>query len=161
MEDVLTCRQIKPGDIREAVALVLRVFDRYVAPLFAPEGVAEFYKHANPEAMAERLQSGNLISAAFSDGRLVGLVEIREFSHVSLLFVDENHQHQGVARRLLDYGLKICRDRNPDLTGLTVNSSPNSVQTYLKLGFNALGPEETKNGIRFTPMKMVLPESGD
>jgi len=44
------------------------------------------------------------------------------------------------------------RPPKPDGEGLTVNSSPNAVPAYIRMGFSPTGPEEVRNGIRFTPM---------
>ena len=35
----------------------------------------------------------------------------------------------------------------------TVHSSPYAVEVYRHLGFAATGPEQTVNGLRFTPME--------
>jgi hypothetical protein len=43
MDERVTIRQMKPGEEPDVCALVARVFDRFVAPGFPPEGAAHPY----------------------------------------------------------------------------------------------------------------------
>jgi predicted GNAT family N-acyltransferase len=73
--------------------------------------------------------------------------------------VDEHYHRQGIARELLKRALEICARNRTDQATITVNSSPNSVEVYQHLGFQATGAEQTKNGIRFVPMALSIQES--
>ncbi|MBU1161235.1 MAG: GNAT family N-acetyltransferase, partial [Proteobacteria bacterium] len=74
----------------------------------------------------------------------------------------EGHlQRIHIGRELLRKSLEICKKDNPALTEITVNSLPNAVNIYKKLGFAELEPEKEKNGIRFVPMKLELSNSSD
>jgi hypothetical protein len=42
------------------------------------------------------------------------------------------------------------------LAQVSVNSSPNAVPIYERLGFASWSPEQTVNGIRFVPMLLEL-----
>jgi predicted GNAT family N-acyltransferase len=87
----------------------------------------------------------------------VGAIEVRDYNHISLLFVHMAHQRQGIARELLRRALAICCRYRPSLRQVDVNSSPNAVVAYARLGFRQRGPEQIKNGIRFVPMVLDLP----
>ncbi len=52
--------------------------------------------------------------------------------------------------------IEICRTRKPDIDKFTVNSSPNAVKAYRKMGFKAIGDERIENGIWFIPMELSL-----
>ncbi len=158
MDEQLTFRPIRPGEETALVDLVLRVFDETVAPLYSQEGVSEFRRYVTPEALLARSYSNHFVLVTAAGNSLVGAIEVRDCNHVCLLFVDVAHQRRGIARELLTGVLDLCRTRRPDLREITVNSSPNSVEVYRRLGFTSLGPEMTINGIRFTPMTLRVRE---
>ena len=143
------------------VDLVLRVFDEFVAPGYAQEGIAEFKKYVTTDATALRLAEGNLFIVAAAGLRIVGVIEIRENHHIALLFVEKTFQGQGIAGNLLRRAIDRCSQRRPDVRQITVNSSPNAFSAYERMGFKAVGDEQTVNGIRFIPMALDLGASKD
>jgi GNAT superfamily N-acetyltransferase len=150
-------RPIMVGDAEAAARLVGDVFGEYVAPLYDARGVAEFLAYASREAFAQRLSGGHVGFVAESErGVLVGLVELRDPCHLSLLFVSGERQRQGIGRELVGRAVAYCRQSNPEIPVMTVNASPNSVGAYDRLGFRPTGPEEERDGIRFVPMVMSL-----
>ncbi|WP_147820241.1 GNAT family N-acetyltransferase [Salidesulfovibrio onnuriiensis] len=151
MNDV-RIRSMFAGEEGQVSELVLKVFMKYVAPGYPGSGVAEFRKYASPEALAERAEEGNMILLAEMDYEPVGMIEVREESHICFFFVDGEHQGKGTGSALLREAIALCN--GPD--HLTVNSSPNSVQVYEHLGFTATDTEQEKNGIRYTPMRLDL-----
>ncbi len=52
--------------------------------------------------------------------------------------------------------IEICKRRKPDINKLTVNSSPNAVKAYRKMGFKGIRDERVVNGICFIPMEFSL-----
>ena len=56
--------------------------------------------------------------------------------------------------------LERCLQEKFDLAEITVNSSPYAVLIYERLGFVVQNEEMVKNGIRFIPMKRVIPDLG-
>jgi predicted GNAT family N-acyltransferase len=114
----------------------------------------------NPAAMRQRVEAGNVVLVAATPERLVGVIEIRDYTHISLLFVDRVFQGRRISRELLNRALDVCRQHNPDLREMTVNASPNAVTIYTRLGFFATGDEQEKNGIRFTPMVLKIGQIG-
>jgi ribosomal protein S18 acetylase RimI-like enzyme len=154
-------RPITAEDVEGAARLVADVFGRYVAPLYVPEGVSQFLSYASREGFRQRLSGGHSGFVAESEGgELIGLVEIRDPCHISLLFVSGAHQRQGIGKELVGEAVAHCRGSHPDTLVVTVNASPNSVGAYRRLGFRPTGPEQEKNGIRFVPMAMSLPSPG-
>ncbi len=146
--------------IPQVHALIARVFDRHVAPLYSQEGLQEFYRYVAPEAMAARLARDHFLLVCKHDEELVGVIEMRDFCHVGLLFVDTTIQGRGIARALLDRAIVACRGARSDLEEITVNASPNSVGIYRKLGFVDTAPEQIARGVRFTPMALKVEGPG-
>ena len=147
---------MEQGEEKAVCRLVRQVFAEFVAPLYTQEGVEEFQRYADPDLMAERAQSNHFVLVAEADGELIGAIETRDFNHISLLFVAKERQCQGVARGLLHEALAIARRSEPALSEVDVHSSPNAADAYMRLGFEAIGPEKLEHGIRFVPMRMRI-----
>ena len=96
-----------------------------------------------------------MLLAAAQD-RIIGMIEIYDYNHVAMLFVDVAFQRKGISRELLRQALEICQKNKPQLRKVTVNSSPNSIRVYKRLGFIPTNSEQVINGIRFTPMTLEL-----
>jgi GNAT superfamily N-acetyltransferase len=158
---VIVVREMVPADAESASRFVADVFRRQVAPLYAAEGVAEFLAYVAPHRFASRMLSRHVgFVAEDQNGQIVGLVEIRDFSHISLLFVSTARQRHGIGRRLLAEAVARCMDVHPEAAELTVNASPNSVPAYTRYGFVPIAPEQEMNGIRFVPMQMLATPPG-
>jgi GNAT superfamily N-acetyltransferase len=147
---------MKPGEEDGVSSLVRRVFHQHVAPLFSEEGVGEFLRYVTPRAIHHRSDSGHFVLLATVAGRIVGVIEFRDYNHVSLLFVDTAFHRQGSARELMRRALATCRSHRPNLREVDVNSSPNAVPAYERLGFRQQGPEQVTNSIHFVPMVLDL-----
>ena len=85
------------------------------------------------------------------DKQIVGVIEIRSYNHISLLFVNDRFHGQGVAKELWNISKDRCKEFNPDQK-YTVNSSKYAATIYNKLGFIQCGEYQVKNGIGFIPM---------
>jgi GNAT superfamily N-acetyltransferase len=145
---------MKSGEEDQAIDIVSSTFNEFVAPEFSAEGIDEFFKYADAAALAERSMSGHFTVVAKNNDKLIGIIEIRDYNHVSLFFVRRHFQKIGIGKTLLKKAVDICLENRPDLQTLTVNSSPNSVSAYEKMGFSRDDIEQCVNGIRFTPMTL-------
>ncbi len=145
-----------PKLLKKALDLVRDVFWEFEAAEYEDEGVLEFENYIEYDAIAQRMREGSLaMLGCFENKRLAGVLAMRAPGHISLLFVAKAHQRRGIARALLDEMIR-CLAQLTDTSELTVNSSPYAIPIYQKLGFATIGPEQTLNGIRFTPMKRAL-----
>lgn len=116
----------------------------------------EFLRYIDPDLMAQRTQNHHLTLIAEEDEELIGVIEMRNFNHISLLFVARERQRQGIGRQLLQEILKIARRYESDLSAVDVHSSQNAVDAYERLGFKAVGPEKLENGIYYIPMRISI-----
>jgi GNAT superfamily N-acetyltransferase len=151
---------MKSGEQSPVADFVLRVFTEFVGPLYSQEGVEQFKKFACASALGDRLRAGNLFLLAESGQTIIGVIEVHEHSHVGLLFVEKFFQRRGIARELLRRSIEICRRQNPGIRKITVNSSPNAVAAYQKIGFKTVEEEQLQNGMRFVPMELILDNNG-
>lgn len=143
-------RQIEPFETAAVAALAREVFNQFVAPLYQPGGVSEFYRYGSADALSQRHESDHVTLVAEHSGELVGMRHLRKSCHVAMLFVRSSFQHKGIGRKLIAAAAALVGD--PDCE-FTVNSSPNAVSAYERLGFHAIGAEQCVRGIRFIPMR--------
>jgi predicted GNAT family N-acyltransferase len=92
---------------------------------------------------------------AVRKGKIVGMITLRNESHISLLFVDKSCHRQGIGRALIedmaDYVKnEMGRER------ITVNASPYATDFYHCVGFKDTGCMTQKDGIIYTPMEYWL-----
>ena len=160
MNEPVMMRPMHSGEETEVCDLVRRVFNEFIAPSYSQAGIDEFFKYAQADALAQRSQNNHFVLLAVSAGRPVSMLEIREYRHVSMLFVDRSFQRQGISRALLRQALAECRRIKPDLRQVTVHAAPNSVIIYERLGFRAVSSEQVINGMRFTSMMLDLASEG-
>ena len=92
---------------------------------------------------------------ALDKNRIVGMITLRNASHISLLFVDEKYHRRGIGRALIEY-IREYLLSEAGIGKVTVNAAPYGVAFYHKLGFTDLRPEEERDGIKYTPMEFVL-----
>jgi GNAT superfamily N-acetyltransferase len=85
---------------------------------------------------------------------VVGVIGMRDWNHIFLLFVDGGHQHKGIARKLVSKALGRGEIEGHHSEKVTVNSSPNAVGAYRRMGFVQTADEEIHNGIRAIPMML-------
>ena len=158
MGEPILYRQMNPGEEQAVCDLVNQVFNEFVAPDYGQEGIEEFFRFANPGAMEERMQSGGLVLVAYQADVLVGMLEFFPPDRIAMLFVAL--QHQGIAKKLVAHAINKARDINPDLSKLTVHSSPYAEPIYLKMGFNKIGNAKKEQGIMYIPMELLFEKNG-
>ncbi len=151
-DHISSIRLMKHGEESTACRLAVEVFNEFVAPHYSQEGVSEFLRYIDPDLMSKRVKSDHFVLIAEMDDRLVGMIEVRGFNHISLLFVSREAQRKGIAKRLLNKALQICSRYNPNLSHVSVHSSPNSIEAYEHLGFRSEGSEKLEHGNRYVPM---------
>jgi GNAT superfamily N-acetyltransferase len=156
-DQTVICRAMKAGEKQQVCDLVSRVFTEFVAPLYSPEGVHEFLTYAaDPNRLRDRLRANRCVLVAELQGRIVGAIEIRNHDHISLFFIDGESQRKRIGTELWHRALETCLANRPEVAKITVHSSPNAAEAYRRLGFQAEGPEQTVNGIRFVPMALTV-----
>ena len=153
----LTYKKIEKEELQNTLNLVRIVFDEFEAPYYSEEGIISFYKFIDINNMSEQYSNGSLyFYGCFVNNIIVGMIAVKDFVHISLLFVDKQYHKQGIARTLFDDVMKICKEKNSSLKTVTVNSSPYAIRFYHKLGFTDISSERTVDGIKFTPMRLEI-----
>jgi len=147
-------RAMLPDDETDVDALVQSVVDEFFAPGDSNEGVAAFKKLVAAGSFTERFKTGNLVLLAISENKIIGMLEMSDYRHITLLFVEKAFQQKGIAQELCRRSVELCRKLNPELKAITVNASPNALGAYQTIGFTPTEDEKETNGMRFTPMAL-------
>ena len=154
--NVISYKPMVSGEESQVSDMIACVFNEFVAHEYPPKGIEEFFDYIQPHAIKERVEQGHLILVAKHEGKIVGMIEMRGGDHISLWFVENQFQHQGIGRQLWARALAWSRRHWPGVKEITVNSSSYAVKIYERLGFEPCGPQETTHWISFYPMVLRL-----
>lgn len=151
-------RKITADEVPEALHLAMEVFMQFEAPEYKPQGVETFKKDVIENAeFIEKCKKGICpIYAAFDGEKIIGIIGMRNASHISLVFTKKEYHRRGVATSVFAYLLTEIKKNSPSVKEITLNSSPYGKNFYLHLGFVPLSKEQEIDGIRFTPMKYAI-----
>lgn len=152
----MNVREAFPDEWEDAMALAWRVFAKFEANVYPKEGVDSFIDFISDNQLKKMFLVGSYKCwVATEDNKIIGIAGLRSRKHLSLLFVDEKYQRQGVASALM----KLVSDYITNVEHLdvcTVNAAPYALPFYESIGFVATGPQEMNSGMIFTPMQWKL-----
>lgn len=152
MVEELLIRKIYKTEWEEAMRIAWDTFILFEAPEYSKEGIKNFKNFVNDPILKQMFIEGKYLTlAAFHNGLMVGVIGVRNENHISLLFVDSEFHHRGIATKLVEKAKEYVKNEyHRDF--MTVNSSPYAVGFYHKFGFYDTDNELTTDGIRYTPM---------
>ena len=156
METSFQIRSAYRDEWQDAMALAWKTFLRFEADVYTPEGVKNFENFITDSTLHRMFVMGTYqLFVALYQAKIVGMITLRDSSHISLLFVDEAYHRRGIGRALIKYLTEyLLAEVGTDR--VTVNASPYGTPFYHKMGFRDLRPEESKDGIIYTPMEFIL-----
>lgn len=150
---------IRPAYFEEwddAMALAWRVFKQFVAGDYAPEGVESFLNFVSDSSLERAFEAGDFrLFGAYDSGRMVGMISLRNHTHISLLFIDASYHKKGIGRQLIRY-VESCVMLAEGHSVATVNSSPYAAGFYRRAGFSDTGPKQCRDGIWYIPMEKKM-----
>ena len=126
--------------------------------VYGEEGVKTFFRDIiNSEQYKRDFEEGkNIILAAFKEGKIIGVIGTRGKGHIGIVFTHKDYQRKGVASKIMNSIIDEIKKDNPEVTEITLNSSPYGLSFYHKFGFIDTDIEQKMDGIIYTPMKYVL-----
>ena len=149
-------RKAQAFEWEPAMELAFRVFLKYEAKEYGPEGIRSFAEFVTDETLKKLfLQGSYLLFVAVENEKIIGLISLRSGNHISLLFVDQEYHRRGVGTSLVKY-LQSYMLMHTRQQKLTVNAAPYGIPFYHKIGFRDTGYETKKDGIIYTPMEFYL-----
>lgn len=150
-------------DWQDAMGLSWKTFLEFEGKVYPPSGIRNFNDFITDEKLYQMFLKGEYqMFCAFDtmekiNGRyrLIGLVTLRNISHISLLFVDKKYHRQGIGMGLIDF-IRNYLLSEVGCERVTVNAAPYGIPFYHYVGFKDLGPERMSDGILYTPMELFL-----
>lgn len=152
----LQIRPVNREEYEDVLGVVWKTFLRFEAADYTEEGIKSFMDFITDPTLYKMFLKGYYqIFGAFYQGKNIGMISLRDRTHISLLFVDEKYHNQGVGRALIEYAKNFLIAEMGEYK-VTVNAAPYGVEFYHKLGFQDTDKEQEKEGVRYTPMILFL-----
>lgn len=149
-------RKARDEEWETAMELAFRVFLKYEAREYGPEGIKNFSEFVTDESLKKMFLTGRyLLFVAVEGDKVIGLISLRSGNHISLLFVDNEYHRCGVGSALIKY-LQEYMLFHTGYEKLTVNAAPYGIPFYHNVGFRDTGIQTKKDGIIYTPMEFYL-----
>ncbi len=137
--------------------LAWNTFLKYDAPDCRPEGVKNFKNFITDPSLHKMFVLGFFqLFVAVKGNSIIGLIGLKKNNHISLLFVDERYQREGVGKALIDYAREYILAEVGGISAVTVNASLFATEFYHKLGFTDLSRPVDSDGVTITRMQLVL-----
>jgi GNAT superfamily N-acetyltransferase len=146
-------RPFELADAEAVSAMVRQVFDEHVAASFERAGIDEMHHHVAPEAIVERARTHRTL-VAWQENVIVGVIEVHDEDHVSMLFVRTSHMGQGIATALMTRAIEMCKAAG--CQKMTVNAALNAQSFYARLGFEPTDEPQRIHGFAYVPMAKTL-----
>ncbi len=124
-------------------------------------GAEPFLQSIGEQAIRGYISASNFsYHVAEAENEIVGLVALRDNSHLYHLFVSQDFQGKGLGRCLWQR-VRQAALQTGNSGRFTVNSSLNAVPVYERFGFVATGATIEKNGVAFVPMELQQGQGAD
>lgn len=150
-------RMAQRDDWDEAMALAWRTFMQFEANDYTKEGIESFQDFVTDTTLRRMFDMGayQLFVATDESNKIIGMISLRNETHISLLFVDSKYHYKGVGRALME---ALCSYvfNEEGYHRVTVNAAPYAMGFYHKLGFRDTEKEQMKDGIIYTPMEKMI-----
>ena len=145
---MIEIKQLLNNEKDEALLFVKRVFIESEDDSYTKKGIETFCNFVDNKKITKSFK----VYSAFEDNVLKGIIATDSpKKHICLFFVDKVSQGKGIGKKLMSF---IIDDNENSF--ITVNSSRYAVSIYEKIGFIKTEEEKEQDGLKFTPMKLVL-----
>ncbi len=145
---MMEIRQLLNKEKDEALLFAKKVYIESRDESYSEQGIETFCNFVNNKKITKSFK----VYGAFENDILKGLIATdRQKRHICLFFVDKVSQGKGIGKELMSVVVN-----NNENSYITVNSSRYGVPIYEKLGFTKTEEEKEQEGLKFTPMKLIL-----
>jgi len=122
---------------------------------FDDDGLAFFLNAVSAQSIREYMDQGFRYVVALARHEVIGVIAVKDHRHMFHLFVDKDHHKKGIAKQLWDHISAYSIDKG-QTKKFTLNSTSYALPVYQRWGFNTTGEQQTRHGISFTPMELVV-----
>ena len=150
---MIEIRQLLNKEKDEALLFVKKVYIESKDESYSEKGIGTFCNFVDNKEITKSFK----VYGAFEDNVLKGVIATdKRKRHINLFFVDKSSQAKGIGKKLMS----IIIDHNEN-SFITVNSSRYAVPIYKNLGFIKTEEEKEQDGLKFTPMKLILKDKAE
>jgi len=148
-------RKATTEDINAISKLLVHLSEKFIISSFTDEGRNKLLQSMSPEAIRGYFDQGYRYHVADRDAEILGVVAMKNDTHLYHLFVAEPEQGTGLARRLWETAKSDSLSRSsPEY--FTVNSSLNAEEVYKSWGFVPVSGVRETGGVKDIPMKLNM-----
>ena len=140
----------KIDDMEEISDLVKRIYLKYNSKIDTEEGIKNILIFVSAENMRLRfyIEGALMLVARDENNDIVGMIELKNFEHISLFFVDDKYFKCNIGKKLFEETKNIFGCEK-----YSVNSSDYALEFYKKLGFIQITDSiKIEKGVHFYPM---------
>ena len=125
--------EMQTNELKETLELVKYVLDEFEAPYYTKEGIQNFYNFIDYNNTLEQLNNHLKIFVVKNKEKIIGMICIRDYSHIAMLFVDKNYHKKGIGTDLINkakdiFEKEILFNQIQKTSNNTLNN--NSVEVY-------------------------------
>lgn len=145
---MIEIKQLINNEKDKALLFAKKVYIECKDESYSEKGIKTFCNFVNNKKITNSFK----VYGAFEDNVLKGIIATdSQKRHINLFFVDKSLQAKGIGKKLMAIVIE-----NNENSFITVNSSRYAVPIYEKLGFVKMEEEKEQDGLKFTPMKLIL-----
>ena len=145
---MIEIKQLFNNEKDEALLFAKKVYIESKDESYSEQGIKTFCNFVDNKKITKSFK----VYGAFENNILKGIIATdSQKRHICLFFVDKVSQGKGIGKELM----KVVVNDNEN-SYITVNSSRYGVPIYEKLGFIKIEEEKEQDGLKFTPMKLIL-----
>ena len=146
-------KQLINNEKDEGLLFAKKVYIESKDESYSEKGIETFCNFVDNKEITKSFK----VYGAFEDNVLKGVIATdKRKRHINLFFVDKSSQAKGIGKKLMS----IIIDDNEN-SFITVNSSRYAVSIYQNLGFIKTEEEKEQDGLKFTPMKLILKDKAE
>ena len=145
---MIEIKQLFNNEKDEALLFAKKVYIESKDESYSEQGIKTFCNFVDNKKITKSFK----VYGAFENNILKGIIATdSQKRHICLFFVDKVSQGKGIGKELM----RVVVNNNEN-SYITVNSSRYGVPIYEKLGFIKIEEEKEQDGLKFTPMKLIL-----
>jgi len=156
-------REAKQTDAAAISSLVLKSAEKHIRGEFSDDGWELFQRMFSEDCQRELLRNKlYYFLVVEQDKQIIGMLALKDISHIFQLFISTECQRQGVGSMLWNHYLQAIKTgklSKQHFDSITLNASDFGKGFYLKLGFETAGKRKMKKGVYINPLSYSLTTS--
>lgn len=153
----ITIREATFADSKAISDLISRNAQSLLQDDFENGGLAFFLSTVEQRAIREYMDQGFSYLVAVDNTKIVGVIAMKDYSHMFHLFVDKVHHNKGIAKQLWQ-AIYQHSVKHGNRGKFTLNSTSYALPVYERWGFVTTDEQQSRHGIRYTPMELLVEE---